>query len=335
MFYLITVVFMMSWGLTWCVRRYTLAKDMLDVPNTRSSHHVPTPRGGGIAFVFVFNVVFGCLVYLDVINWPGANMILVTSSFIAFLGFCDDKYSLAARWRLLGHFAASILALCALGETPIIYLYHYTIQPTLVLNLLIVIYLVWMVNLYNFMDGIDGIATVEAISVCLGAAFLYWFTGHVTAMLLPLLLATIMTGFLYWNFPPARIFMGDTGSGFLGFILGIMSLKSAMLNVEFIWCWLILLGVFMVDATLTLLIRLKQGEKIYIAHRRHAYQHASQLFGSHLNVTIGVLIINLLWLSPIALLVGLGFVDGFIGLLIAYLPLLIMAFQLNAGKCLL
>jgi Fuc2NAc and GlcNAc transferase len=126
--------------------------------------------------------------------------------------------------------------------------------------------------------------------------------------------------------------MGDAGSGFLGITLGILSLQAAWVVPELLWSWLILLGVFVLDATWTLMRRLLRGDKVYEAHRSHAYQYASRQFGKHLPVTLAVTGINLFWLLPIALWVGLGGVDGLLGLLLAYLPLVLLAVKFKAGE---
>jgi Fuc2NAc and GlcNAc transferase len=146
-----------------------------------------------------------------------------------------------------------------------------------------------------------------------------------------MLLLAAVAGFLCWNFPPARIFMGDAGSGFLGLMLGLLSIQAAGVNPDFFWAWLILLGVFVVDATVTLLRRLMRRQKLYEAHRSHAYQYASRKYGAHRPVTLAAGAINLLWLMPLAMLVGLGYVDGALGLLVAYAPLVRVAFLFKAG----
>jgi len=192
--------------------------------------------------------------------------------------------------------------------------------------------LLWLLNLYNLMDGIDGIASVEAITVCAGGALLYVLIGIPALAVAPLLLAGAVAGFLVWNFPPARIFMGDAGSGFLGVVLGGLALQAAWVTPQLLWAWLILLGVFVLDATFTLLRRLMRGDKIYEAHRSHAYQYASRQYGAHLPVTMAVLAINILWLLPWACVVALGYIDGLLALLIAYLPLALLAVRFNAGQ---
>ncbi|RBL66728.1 glycosyl transferase, partial [Pseudomonas sp. MWU13-2625] len=185
-------------------------------------------------------------------------------------------------WRLLAHFIAAIWALTWLGGLPAINVFGMDLNLSWLGHICAVFYLVWMLNLYNFMDGIDGIASVQAVSTCLGACVIYWFADAQSLIWLPLLLSMAVLGFLYWNFPPARIFMGDAGSGFLGLVLGVLSVQAAWSSSRFLWVWLILLGVFIVDATFTLIRRLVRGDKVYEAHRSHAYQFASRQFGRHL-----------------------------------------------------
>ncbi|KTD24344.1 alpha-N-acetylglucosaminyltransferase [Legionella lansingensis] len=325
-------VFSLCWVLTGLLRRYALATNLLDIPNHRSSHVVPTPRGGGLAFIVSFLAAVLFLFYLDLISFSLSLALLGSGTFVAILGFLDDRRSIPARWRLLGHFVVAGFSIYVLGGMPSISVFNWIFPAGVLINILAVFYLVWLLNLYNFMDGIDGIAAVEAVTVCLGGALLYYLCGDETEIRLPLTLTVAVGGFLCWNFPPARIFMGDAGSGFLGMVLGILSIQAARIDGNFFWAWLILLGVFIVDATITLLCRAYRGEVLLQAHCSHAYQNASRRYNTHLPVTMGVLVINLLWLFPMAMMVGLGFINGSFGLLIAYLPLVVLAFKFNAGK---
>jgi len=189
-----------------------------------------------------------------------------------------------------------------------------------------------MINLYNFMDGIDGIASVEAITVCLSGAGLVWLIDPVaTTGLLAILFAAATIGFLVWNFPPAKIFMGDVGSGFIGIMIALFTIQASWVAPQLLWSWLILLGVFMVDATVTLFRRVCRKEKFYQAHCSHAYQHAARVLGSHRMVTLAVLTMNLVWLLPIAALVAIQQLDGIVGLVLAYLPLLWLSYYFKAG----
>ncbi len=148
---------------------------------------------------------------------------------------------------------------------------------------------------------------------------------------LPLVLMAAVVGFLFWNFPKAKIFMGDAGSGFIGLVLGVFSIQAAWVAPELFWAWLILLGAFIVDATVTLLRRVRRGDKFYEAHRSHAYQYASRKFGAHYPVSLAFGGINLFWLLPIAALVTVGWLDGSLGIVIAYSPIMWLAFHFKAG----
>ncbi len=326
------VVAGLALALTGVLRRYALARSIIDIPNARSSHTVPTPRGGGVAIVASFLLALPLAAVSGLASWPVVVALLGAGAGIALLGFLDDHGHIAARWRLLGHLVGAIWALFWLGGLPPLSLFGMSFDLGWLGHALAALYLVWLLNLYNFMDGIDGIASLEAICVCIGGALLFVLSGQAGEAALPLLMAAAVAGFLFWNFPPARIFMGDAGSGFLGVSLGILSLQAAWVAPQLLWSWLILLGVFVVDATFTLLRRLLRGDKVYEAHRSHAYQYASRRFGRHLPVTLAVGAINLLWLLPIALWVGAGGLDGGLGVVLAYTPLLALAVRFRAGE---
>ncbi len=317
--------------MTWVLRRYALSRSLMDIPNVRSSHSVPTPRGGGVAIVLTYLVALVFVAINGLMSWSTSWPLLGAGVLVAIVGFLDDHGHIAARWRLLAHFSAAALALFCIGGLPTIKLIGFELNLGWLGHLLAILYLVWMLNLYNFMDGIDGIASIEAVCACAGACLVYWLTGHQDLIFAPMLLAVAVTGFLFWNFPPARIFMGDAGSGFLGIVIGVLSLQAAWAAAEMLWAWMILLGVFIVDATFTLGRRLLRGDKVYEAHRSHAYQYASRQAGRHLPVTLAVAAINLLWLLPIAVGVGMG-LDGLLGLLLAYAPLVLLAIKFHAGE---
>ncbi|WPN99861.1 glycosyltransferase family 4 protein [Pseudomonas sp. MUP55] len=328
---IVIVVFIISFLMTAGLRRYALARSIIDIPNARSSHSVPTPRGGGVSIVLSFLLTLPFLSWLHIGSSNGSIAVGGAGALIAIIGFADDHGHIAARWRLLGHFVAAIWALFWLGGMPSVVVFGMTVNLGLVGDVLAAFYLVWLLNLYNFMDGIDGIASVEAICVSLCACLIYWISGFESLIWPPLLLAMAVAGFLFWNFPPARIFMGDAGSGFLGMVLGVISIQAAWASAQLLWVWLILLGVFIVDATYTLVRRLLRGDKVYEAHRSHAYQFASRKFGKHLPVTLAVAVLNLFWLLPMALCVTLLGLDGITGLIIAYVPLILLAGKYHAG----
>jgi len=328
--FVLATAFVSCW-LTGLVRRYALANSVLDVPNGRSSHSVPTPRGGGVAIVLSTVVVLFAGVLAEATPLSLALAVGASGGGVAILGFMDDHQHVAARWRLVAHFLAAASGLMFCGGLAPLRFGPFVIEYNFVLAVLGVLYLVWMLNLYNFMDGIDGIAAVEASTACLGMVLLYWVSDNPEMILAPLVVAGAALGFLVWNFPHAKIFMGDAGSGFLGLVLGLLSVHASWVHPSYFWAWCILLGVFVVDATFTLLRRILGGAKVYEAHRSHAYQHAARAAGSHLPVTFAVWLINVCWLLPIAAAVVTLGLDGFVGVLIAYVPLLIIAICYKAG----
>lgn len=326
--------------LTGLLRRYALATRLLDMPNARSSHNSPTPRGGGLSIVLVFLLGLPVLSGMGVLTQEAMWAIFGAGASVALMGFLDDHGHIPAGWRLLVHFLGAAWGLYwSGGLPPLVFSFQgsskgvSTIDLGWVGQILAIFYLVWLLNLYNFMDGLDGLASIEAITVCLGGTLLYLLMPNAIGLWgAPVLLAITVAGFLFWNFPPARIFMGDAGSGFLGLVLGLFSIQAAWVAPQFFWSWLILLGVFIVDATWTLIRRFLRGKKIYEAHRSHAYQCASRYYSSHKTVSLFIGAINVCWLMPLALLVGLADLNGLLGLVLAYFPLMLLAIYFRAGE---
>jgi Fuc2NAc and GlcNAc transferase len=199
-------------------------------------------------------------------------------------------------------------------------------------QLLALVGLVWMINLYNFMDGIDGIAGVEAVCASgLGGLVLAW-SGLAGLAEAALVLAGASAGFLVWNWPPAKIFMGDVGSGFLGFAFGVLAISSAKERPWLLCPWLILLAVFIVDSILTLVRRLITGERWYEAHCSHAYQHAARRYGSHSKVTLTIAAVNVAWLFPLSWGACVWPAAGPPFAVLALAPLVCMALRYDAGR---
>jgi len=335
---LFIVALLLTGLLTGWLRRYALAASLIDIPNARSSHLLPTPRGGGLSIVIVFLLGLLSLFGLDLLTSATLWALLGSGAIVAITGFLDDHGHIAARWRLLVHFSAAAWGLYCLGGLPPVILPVpgfdvVAVELGWLGQILALLYLVWLLNLYNFMDGIDGLASIEAITVCLGAALLYVLQAEVSDLwMTPVFLAVTVSGFLVWNFPPAKIFMGDAGSGFLGMVLGLLSIQATWIESSFLWSWLILLAVFITDATWTLFMRLLKGDKVYQAHCSHAYQYAARCYGSHKKVSLMVAAINVIWLLPLALCVGLRLVNAGLGLLLAYVPLILIAIVFRAGQ---
>jgi Fuc2NAc and GlcNAc transferase len=306
----------LSWALAGLVRRIA----PLDLPNERSSHVRATPRGGGLAIAVV---VLAGIVLLAAIGDIPARMALGLVGgglAVAAVGWLDDKRGLgtvpralvqllAAAWTVTWIGLPSALGSGALG---------------IALAVVAVVAIAWCCNLYNFMDGIDGIAGSEAVIVGFAGGWLLWRAGAPDLALASLLIGAASAGFLVWNWPPARLFMGDVGSGLLGFLFGAIAVASVERGAVPLPSWLLLLGVFFFDATATLLRRMIAGERWYAAHRSHAYQRAVQSGLSHRAVTLATVAINLV-LAALAALAALipgaswpAFGAGFVLLAICY-----------------
>lgn len=319
--------------LTGRFRRYALARQLLDIPTERSSHTVPTPRGGGVGIVVTMLAALVALGVIDALRWPAVCALAGGAGGAALIGLADDRGHVQPRWRLAGHAAVAAWVVFWLAPLPPLPIGNYEISPGIFGYGLAGLWLVWVLNLTNFMDGIDGIAGVEAITVSLGGALACAIAAPGSAQwAAPMTLAAATLGFLVWNWPPAKIFMGDAGSGAVGLLLGAFSLQAAQVAPALFWSWLILLGAFVVDAMITLLRRAARGQKFYQAHKTHAYQHVARRLGAHRPVTLAVGAINVCWLLPIALLVARGSLDGLYGAVIAYTPLVATALWLRAGE---
>jgi Fuc2NAc and GlcNAc transferase len=288
---------------TGLMRRYALQRNLLDVPNLRSSHGSPTPRGGGVAIVIAFVAADLLLAVLGLMDIRASGAILIGGGAVAVVGFLDDRGHLRTSVRLCVHSAAALWVVILLGGVPESALAYWGMHGIWTGRLIAVLTIVWTTNLFNFMDGLDGIAGSEAVFVSGASAWLNWRGGGPPGLTAAMIcLAATSLGFLRWNWPPARIFMGDVGSGFLGFSLAVLGLAASQKGVFPIEAWAILGGVFLVDATVTLIRRVVRGDKWFEAHRTHAYQHLAHRWKGHLHVTLLIMAINIFWLLPMAIL---------------------------------
>jgi Fuc2NAc and GlcNAc transferase len=333
----ILIVFLVSIGSTGVLRHYALRRGIIDTPNERSSHTIPTPRGGGVSFVITFLTALTAAYLFNITDAAPQTkpfMALITSGLlVAGIGFWDDHIHIPARWRFLTHSIAALIGLLLLG-LPEIPLPSTTINLGLLGYPIGIIALVWLLNLFNFMDGIDGFAGSEALFVGISATIIMMLAkpGEFSAPILWLsILMAGVAGFIVWNWPPAKIFMGDAGSGFLGLMLGLFALWSANLGLS-IWCWIILLALFITDATVTLLRRMLSGERWFEAHRSHLYQQLSRKWGNHRSVTQALISLNVFWLFPWAWLAATYHNLGLFITFTAYLPIVVLARKLGAGK---
>lgn len=295
-----------------------------DYPNHRSSHEMPTPKSGGAGFVVAFTLFAAMLHFRQ--ELPVQQFLLVLSGLVlAVTGLLDDIRNLGVVTRIGVQVLTACMAVLLLDNLPPLIFPWGVLDAQWLLAPLFVLALTWLINLYNFMDGIDGLAAAEAVFFCLALGGLALKDGSGPTGMLSLGLAVAVCGFLFYNTPPARLFMGDLGSNYLGFVLGILGVLAIKEGLANIWAVLILLGVFIVDATTTLVCRIRAGCVWYHAHRSHAYQHAARRFGSHGRVVILTGLINLFWLLPLAVIATRLEQWGLFVTVLAWLPLVGLA----------
>ncbi|WKZ12684.1 MAG: glycosyltransferase family 4 protein [Gammaproteobacteria bacterium] len=321
--------FITGLGLTAYLRHWATQARLLDLPNARSSHRQPTPRGGGLA---IASVTLITALWLATAGRDSSVLwaIIVGGTLIAWIGWLDDR---AGRpwWQ---RFAVHVVVCIGLAVTADVCVTgSCNSLGGWLANIALLAFLgTWSVNLFNFMDGIDGLAGTQAVFSAGSGAVIGWLYGAPTAACLLLGVSGAATlGFLWWNWPPAKIFMGDVGSGFLGFVLFAVPLWMAGTSPGGIWPWVVLWAVFAADASVTLVCRILRGERPHEAHRCHLYQQLAVRWNSHGSATLLYLLVNLLWVMPLAFLAAAHPNAGFAITATAYLPLVLLAWYMGAG----
>jgi len=289
---LLILLFITTALLTLGIRTYANHKELLDHPNDRSSHLTPTPKGGGLAIILTFYAALTYLFLQKTIE-PTLFYALLSALPVVIVSLIDDLYPLSAKIRFGVQLLSASVAIYLLGGVSTLNLGLFSLSG-IWLNIIGILTIIWMTNLYNFLDGIDGYAASEALFVGGGAYVLF---GSETA----LLLAVTTAGFLLFNWHKASIFMGDVGSAPLGFIFAILLLHDA--STPSFLAWIMLLSLFWFDATLTLIRRAKNREKLSQAHKKHAYQRLNQAGFSHdkvtlLGMTVNIIIFIALYFTP-------------------------------------
>lgn len=272
---------------------------IVDTPNSRSSHSQPTPRGGGIALILAIVLGIVVLFLFDRTLPPHIEVIAISAFILSGISWIDDIRSLPPLARFVPQILCItfVLYIAPLGNISVL-----DFVPIWAQSIIVGLAWLWFINLFNFMDGIDGISGVQTIIITCGiiavaaSAALPYFVIETSAII-----AAASIGFLVWNWPPSKIFLGDVGSITLGFLLGWALLQLVIAGHTL--AAIIIPGYYLADATSTLCRRLLKGEKVWHAHRQHAYQQAVQHGMSHNMVTIltGVLGIFLISLSIISI----------------------------------
>jgi glycosyltransferase WbpL len=291
-------------GGTRAYRSFAVRRGILANPNFRSLHERPIPRGGGIVFSLSTIAAFVALGLTAGIDPRLLRALVVGGTAATVFGFVDDAMHIGAKTKLLFQGALAAWTLLCFGGTPLVDL---PFTPR-VLDLAVSwIALVWMINFYNFIDGIDGMAATGAILISATAILVLVLSGG-DPRLLPVFgaIAVCSAGFLVFNWPPASIFMGDSGSVFLGFCFGALMAGTLSTGGLSLSTWLVLFGYFAGDTTTTTLLRMFVAERWYGEHRSHAYQNLARIWASHFRVVRGVILYHVLWLTPLAVVSALA-----------------------------
>lgn len=249
---------------------------MLDVPNERSSHARPTPRGGGIVIAVVSLAAYGGAAHLGggSIKWP----YIMAAVIIAGISWLDDVHSLSPLIRLLSHTLAAIIVIWGCGYIESLYIPFLgsSVELGRAGILLTFLWIVWFVNAYNFMDGIDGIAGTQAVVAGSAWSILGYISGEPILYFFAAAISFSGLGFLAHNWEPASVFMGDVGSAFLGFTFAVMPLlidrQHGAISPRLSTAAIALVWLFVFDAVLTFTRRLLKRELVWTAHRQHLYQ---------------------------------------------------------------
>jgi Fuc2NAc and GlcNAc transferase len=295
------------------------------VPNYRSLHPKITPRGAGIVVAAVNLAAVAAADWLGIIQYPYFLVFFVGGLVIALIGFADDRFDLPALLKFAVQIAAASWILFWFGGMPPLGLGTIIVDTGWIGSIFAALGMVWFFNLFNFMDGIDGMATSGTMYVTAAAALILFINDDVSLALLSALLCAATAGFVYFNWPPAQVFLGDAGSSFFSYTIAALILGSLWSDGMSLWTWLILLGYFVADTTVTLLIRLATVRKWYRAHRSHAYQNFARIWDDHLKVVRLVLLIEFLWLLPLAMLSVWMHEIAPIMTAVAFLPIVVFA----------
>lgn len=272
----------LSFALTYLIRRVAIKNNFLDIPNERSSHSVPVPRGGGLAIVVSWYIGISILNFLNLLD-NYLYFALLSGVLLAIISLIDDILGVRPVFRIIVQSFTALVSLSFLvSDNPAI---SENGTTYIILFIITLVGIVWFINLFNFLDGIDGYSSMEALMIAGGMLL-------ITGDPINLILIVCISGFLFWNWPKAKIFMGDVGSTQLGFILIILGLNFHINGKLYFVHWIMLSSLFWFDAIQTLARRWKNRENLSVAHKKHAYQRIVQAGFSHRKTVLSAILIN-------------------------------------------
>jgi len=284
-------------------RQLAIHYKIIATKNFRTLHRYDIPKGGGLIFSLASIITISYLWARGIITGNTALPISIGGTIATLFGFLDDIIHLPAITKFIIQIILSAFTLIWFLWMPLLSMTdQVSFNFYLLISPIILLALVWMINLYNFMDGIDGMAASGTVFICvvIGALLLLIQNDFATGLIVAILGISCLS-FLLHNWPPAKVFMGDAGSLFLGYIFGVLIIKTIIDGNISIWTWLIVFGYFVSDTTTTLIVRIFRVKKWYGAHRSHAYQNLARIWDNHLKVVSLVMLYHLVWLLPLAI----------------------------------
>ncbi len=328
-----SIAFLISLLITKSLIRFARPLGMIDSPNERSSHTLPTPKGGGLSFFIVFTLITTGLYFFFPEYDQIVSPLLFGGPLVVILGWLDDRYTLSALIRLMVHFIVAILIYRLVTKGFTVDLTISFLPNVFWINFLFcVFFIAWFINLYNFMDGADGLASSTAIAGSTLMAVVCYINGSSELAMIYCLIAYTVGGFMVFNWSPAKIFMGDTGSYFLGFLFASLALISkAYAGVSF-YSHIIIFGFFIFDATYVLFRRALRRERVFNAHKMFLFHKLLQRGWSHRKVSVFYTLVLVLWLFPLSNLAAIMSDLGLAIVFVAYLPLLGLSLHYKSGE---
>lgn len=291
-----TSIFLLNFLGVLIYRRIAISLKILAYPNFRTLHALSIPRGGGIVFSSIFVIGVFVLWYMNFLSKDLLFILGFGGALATLFGFVDDIFNIKASHKLIIQICLSVWLIYWLIGIPKFNEIDIITIP------IFIIFIVWMINAYNFMDGIDGMAVSGAFYITGTLILITLITNSSSelAVLYVLLMAGV-GAFMLFNWPPASIFMGDSGSIFLGYLFGSFILITVVRGELSLWTWIVIFGYYFADTTVTQIARFILVKKYYEAHRSHAYQNLARILDSHLKVTGGVTIYHIMWLLPLSM----------------------------------
>lgn len=320
-----------SFFLTFIVGRCLRKFGLYDVPTERGMHDFDVVRGGGLAVVICLVLLIGYHLLIGSLDGIIAISMIISLFVIGLLGLYDDFKSLSFKFRLVIHFIAASFLVFILQEN----INNINLHPLPISGgfkyVFFILFIVWFINLYNFMDGINGIASTQAIYFFSSLAALSILIPDISHTIY-LGYAAIFLGFLLWNFPKARIFLGDVGSGSIGVFIAVNIISISSIDPNLFWISLLLMSIFIVDTTITLFVRILLRQSFHQAHNSHVYQKSALILNSHTSVTLIILFFNSVVILPLIAAFLVYEWDLFYLMLSVYTILASFAFYLKAGR---